>query len=163
MFIITKKIHRARLAAGVAIFAVAVAFVGAGFGLAHSIRSAEASADPRPDPTGVRSGADRVAYLEAWGWLVEPEPAAIEEVLSPETCDASYDEYLALQESQGFHIQKYAGKTVKRYTYQVNNYPGLQEGIWASILVHKKTVIGGEIFSAQGDGFTQSLEYPAGS
>lgn len=160
MFIITKKIHRARLAAGLAIFAVAVAFVGAGFGLAHNIRSAEAAASPHPDPTGVRSNQDRVAYLEAWGWLVNPEPAAIEEVLIPETFDASYDEYLALQESQGFDIQRYAGKTVKRYTYQVNNYPGLQEGIWASILVHKKTVVGGEIFSAQGDGFTQSLEYP---
>ena len=50
---------------------------------------------------------------------------------------------------------------MKRYTYSIKNYPGLQENIWASILVYKKTVIGGEVFCNQGDGFTQGLPYPA--
>jgi hypothetical protein len=101
-----------------------------------------------------------VAYLQTHGWLVSEEPASVEEVLIPETFDASYDEYLALQSSQGFDLTQYAGKTVKRYTYQVSNYPGLKENIWASLLIYKRTVIAGEIYCSQGDGFTQSLEYP---
>ena len=103
---------------------------------------------------------DRVAYLESFGWLVAEEPASVEEILIPETFDASYDEYLALQSEQGFDLTQYSGKTVKRYTYQVKNYPGLQEHIWASLLVYQKTIIGGEIYCSQGAGFTQGLEYP---
>jgi len=56
-----------------------------------------------------------------------------------------------------------AGKTVKRYTYGVLNYPGLREDIWASLLVYRHTVVGGEIFCSQGDGFTQGLAYPQGT
>ena len=84
----------------------------------------------------------------------------MEEVLIPETFDPSYDEYLDLQRSQGFDLTACAGKTVKRYTYGVLNYPGLRENIWASLLVYKHTVVGGEVFCSQGDGFTRGLAYP---
>ena len=102
-----------------------------------------------------------LAFLEGYGWIVSQEPAAVEDIRLPDTCDASYDEYLSLQKSQGFDLSQYAGKTVKRYTYQVSNYPGLQENIWASLLLYKKEVIGGEIYSNEGDGFIQALPYPA--
>ena len=104
-----------------------------------------------------------MAFLEGYGWIVSQEPAAVEDIRLPDTFDASYDEYLSLQKSQGFDLSQYAGKTVKRYTYQVSNYPGLQENIWASLLLYKKEVIGGEIYSNEGDGFIQALPYPAKS
>ncbi|MFR4757027.1 MAG: DUF4830 domain-containing protein [Evtepia gabavorous] len=89
---------------------------------------------PARDPRGIKTNADRVAFLEGYGWIVSQEPAAVEDIRLPDTFDASYDEYLSLQKSQGFDLSQYAGKTVKRYTYQVSNYPGLQEKvIWASL------------------------------
>lgn len=56
--------------------------------------------------------------------------------------DASYDDYLALQSGQGFDLSKYAGKRVKRYTYEITNYPTGETGILANLLIYKNTVIG---------------------
>lgn len=162
MIIITKKIHRARLVAGFVMLALTIGFVGAGLGLARDIQRTEVLSVPQENTKGIKSNEDRIAFLESLGWMVAEEAASMEDVLIPETFDASYDEYLALQESQGFDLTAYAGKTVKRYTYQVTNYPGLQENIWASLLIYKKQVIGGEVFCNQGDGFTQGLDYPTG-
>ena len=161
MIIITKKLHPRRLVAGCALFALALGVLGAGLGLVRDIQSAAAVADLQVDPRGIKTNADRVAFLEGYGWILSQEPAAVEDIRLPDTFDASYDEYLSLQKSQGFDLSQYAGKTVKRYTYQVSNYPGLQENIWASLLLYKKEVIGGEIYSNEGDGFIQALPSPA--
>ena len=160
MIIITKKVHRGRLAAGCLVLVLAIGVVGAGLGLVRDIRETQAVSVVHQGTKGVRSNETRIAFLEGFGWVVGPEAASVEEVQIPDTFDASYDEYLALQESQGFQLKDYAGKKVKRYTYTVCNYPGLQEGIWASILVYHKEVIGGEVFCNQGDGFMQGLAYP---
>lgn len=163
MLIVAKKVHPRRIMLCAVLLAAVVVCGGVWSRLDHSVETAKTAAGLAPDPTGIRSDEDRVAYLESWGWLVSEEPASVEEILIPETLDGSYQEYLDLQKSQGFDLTAYAGKTVKRYTYAVHNYPGLQENIWASLLMDKKTVIGGEIFCSQGDGFTQGLAYPAGT
>lgn len=160
MIIITKKVRRGRLAAGCLILVLAIGVVGAGLGLVRDIRETQAVSVVHQGAKGVRNNETRIAFLEGFGWVVGPEAASVEEVQIPDTFDSSYDEYLALQESQGFHLRDYAGKKVKRYTYEVRNFPGLQEGIWASILVYHKEVIGGEVFCSQGDGFMQGLAYP---
>ena len=159
MIIITRKLHRRRAAACL-LLVLTLGVCGAGAGLSQNIRATSASAGTGVDPTGIRENEDRVAYLEAYGWIVTPEPAAMESVLIPETFDSSYDEYLSLQAEQGFDLTRYAGKTVLRCTYSIKNYPGLQENVWASLLIYKKTVIGGEVFCNQGGGFTRGLEYP---
>lgn len=119
---------------------------------------------PRRLAAGCLLGACAVILLGAAFGVVEAVPAAqpsAEEALTlPTKFDEAYQAYLTLQRSQGFDLEKYAGETIKRYTYQVKNYPGLQENIWACLLVCKHQIIGGEIFCNQGDGFTQSLEFP---
>ena len=89
------------------------------------------------------------------------EAANQEDIRLPDVFDDSYEAYLTLQESQGFDLTQYAGKTIQRYTYAVKNFPGLQENIWASLLLYQDQVIGGEVYSNQGDGFMQGLVYPA--
>ena len=163
MLIVAKKVYPRRLAAWAVLTAVVLGLLTAGTGLAQTARDTQTAAGVRADPTGIRSNEDRVAYLQQWGWITGEEPVSVEELLLPETFDASYSEYLALQEGQGFDLAAYAGKKVKRYTYAVTNYPGLQQAIWASLLVCKGRVIGGEIFCSQGDGFTQGLAYPRGT
>lgn len=163
MIIITKKLRPRRLVAGCALFVLALGVLGAGLGLVQDIQTAQVVAEAGVDPRNVKSNADRIAYLESHGWLVSAEAASVEDIRLPDTFDDSYADYLALQAGQGFDLTQYAGKTIKRYTYQVNNYPGLQENIWASLLIYKKDVIGGEVYCNQGDGFVQGLDYPAQS
>ena len=105
MIIITKKLHPRRLVAGCALFALALGVLGAGLGLVRDIQSAAAVADLQVDPRGIKTNADRVAFLEGYGWIVSQEPAAVEDIRLPDTFDASYDEYLSLQKSQGFDRQ----------------------------------------------------------
>ena len=118
------------------------------------------SASSLPSPKGVRSNQDRVDYLSAYGWQVSSDPIATQELLIPEEMDESYDEYLALQTDQGFDLKKYAGKRVKRYTYEVLNYPSGETGVQANLLICKNTVVGGEILSPRLDGFLHGLAMP---
>lgn len=163
MLIITKKIYPVRLLAGAVILVVAGGFTAASLTLFREADLVQTAAATQVDPAGIRTNADRVAYLRRWGWMPGEEPASVEDVLIPKTFGAAYDEYLSLQKSQGFDLKDYAGKTVRRYTYAIHNYPGLQQDVWASLLIWKKQVIGGEVFSRQGDGFTQGLAYPTGT
>ena len=159
MIILTAKLPRHRkLTIGVAVAALAccaalVLTLGGG-------PAREASASAVPSPKGVKSNEDRVAYLQSDGWEVSAEPLATEELLIPKEMDASYDDYLALQSGQGFDLSKYAGKRVKRYTYEITNYPTGETGILANLLIYKNTVIGGEVLSPQLDGFLHGLAMP---
>ena len=160
MIIVAKKLRPRRLIAVLFLFVLAFGVLGTGLGLIQDIQKAEAVASLQADPRDIDSNEDRVSYLESYGWIVSSEAAAVEDIRLPDAFDASYDEYLALQQAQGFDLKQYAGKTIQRYTYQVINYPGLQENIWACLLLYKDEVIGGEVYCNQGDGFMQGLAYP---
>ena len=90
----------------------------------------------------------------------EEKPLSPQELLIPKEMDGSYHEYLALQAEQGFDLEKYAGKRVKRYTYEVLNYPTGEAGVQANLLICKNTVVGGEVLSPQLDGFLHGLAMP---
>ena len=132
-----------------------------GLDLIQDVQTARAVVQLQANPENVKTNDDRVAYLESCGWLVGEEAANQEDIRLPDVFDDSYEAYLTLQESQGFDLTQYAGKTIQRYTYAVKNFPGLQENIWASLLLYQDQVIGGEVYSNQGDGFMQGLAYPA--
>ena len=155
MLIVTAKMPKRKLSLGVAAAALlCCCAIALNFGQAIG---REASASALPSPKGVRSNQDRVDYLSAYGWQVSGEPVATQELLIPEEMDDSYTEYLALQNGQGFDLQKYAGKRVKRYTYEVLNYPTGETGVQANLLICKNTVVGGEVLSPRLDGFLHGL------
>lgn len=123
MIIITKKLHPRRLVAGCALFALALGVLGAGLGLVRDIQSAAAVADLQVDPG--HQNQRRPGGLSG-GATAGSSPrslAAVEDIRLPDTFDASYDEYLSLQKSQGFDLSQYAGKTVKRYTIRSPTTP----------------------------------------
>ena len=158
MLIVTAKVPRRKLAFGAALAALACCCA-----LALNLSGGaarETAASAAPNPKGVKSNADRVEYLASYGWETTGEPLATQELLIPEEMDESYDEYLDLQQSQGFDLTKYAGKRVKRYTYEITNYPTGETGIQANLLIYKNTVIGGEVLSPQLDGFLHGLAMP---
>ncbi len=159
MFILTARVTPKRLVAGAAALVLLCGTISAWNGPQTEENvgvSAVACA-----PKKVKTNEDRIAYLEHFGWQVDPEPLAVEEMLIPEQFDESYTQYLALQQSQGFDLTKYCGKRVKRYTYEITNYPSGEAGVQAALLLYKNTVIGGEVLSAKLNGFLHGLEMPA--
>ena len=114
------------------------------------------------DPTVQTStGNDkRVAFLQEFGWEVNASPAQSGEVRIPETPTQAYERYNALQKSQGYDLTKYAGQTVMRYVYKVTNYPGATDPVYATLLVHKDAVIGGDITDTSAKGRIHGFQMP---
>lgn len=158
MLIVTAKVPRRKLAVGVA--AAALLCCAALVMTIGSPAARQTAAPAVPSPKGIKTNEDRVAYLEAYGWQVDPQPTATEELLIPEQMDESYTDYLALQSGQGFDLSKYAGKRVKRYSYEITNYPTGEQGVLANLLIYKNTVVGGEVLSPRLDGFFHGLAMP---
>ncbi len=156
MLIFTAKVPRRPIAIGAA-FAALVCCCALALNLSPV---QETSAPASPSRKGVRTNRDRVEFLAAYGWEVAEEPIATQELIIPEEMDDSYDEYLDLQESQGFDLEKLAGKRVKRYTYEILNYPTGETGVQASLLLRNGTVVGGEVLSPRLDGFLHGLAMP---
>lgn len=114
------------------------------------------------DPTvQTATGNDkRVAFLQEFGWEVNASPAQSGEVRIPETPTQAYERYNALQKSQGYDLTKYAGQTVMRYVYKVTNYPGATDPVYATLLVHKDAVIGGDITDTSAKGRIHGFQMP---
>lgn len=108
----------------------------------------------------IRTNDDRIAFLKQFGW--ESAPEALEEVTLklPGEFDRIMTEYNEIQKSQGLDLSKYKGQEVVRYTYEVKNYPDYDGEVHANIIVCKNRVIGGDICSADLDGFITSLYRP---
>lgn len=157
MFIFTAKVRRGRIAAVAAAAVVVCGVLTAAVVLGTRGAAVSASASPK----GVRTNEDRVAYLESFGWMVSPEAVSVEELRIPEEFDETYTQYLELQKSQGFDLTEYQGKRVKRYTYQLTNYPNQTEPVQIALLVYKNRVVGGQIQSASGS-FLHGLARPDG-
>lgn len=157
MFIITAKVPRPHPALGVA---AAALLCCAALVLTLTPPSAQTAASALPDPKGVRTAADRVEYLSAYGWEVAETPVSTQELLIPEAFDESYQQYLQLQRDQGFDLEACAGKRVRRYTYEILNYPTGETGVLVNLLIYKRTVVGGEVLSPRLDGFLHGLSGP---
>lgn len=97
--------------------------------------------------------------LSDYGWTAS-ELVCQEDFTLPDSFGASYDGFLALQQEAGFDLTPYAGKTVLRYTYRIENYPLASDVIYADLLLYQEQVIGGDIRSTSLDGFLTSLIYP---
>lgn len=159
MLIMTAKLPRRKLALGAlaaAVLCCCALLVGA---LVPADRQAQAYA--AVNTKGIRTNEDRIEFLSEYGWQVKENPVTVEELIVPKEFDESYDEYLSLQAEQGFDLTEYAGKRVKRYTYEITNYPGGEGGIRVNLLVCRNTVIGGEVLSPKVDGFLHGLALPA--
>lgn len=157
MLIVTAKVPRKRLAFG-ATLAALVCFCAITWNLGSYVR--ETAVSTLPEVSGVRNNQDRIDFLNAYGWEVREEPLATQELLIPAEMDESYTDYLALQNGQGFDLSKYAGKRVKRYTYEVMNHPSGESGVQANLLLYKNRVIGGEVLSPELNGFLHGLTMP---
>ena len=118
------------------------------------------SEDTAATTAAVSANDDRVKFLESFGWQVTPNPKEATQVRVPEESGEMFRRYNALQKGQGYDLSKYAGKKVMRYVYEINNYPGAQEPVYATILVYKNKIIGGDVTDTAAQGKIRGFQMP---
>ena len=151
MFVMTTKVNLKKILvilAAVAVVILALVLIFGG-GSDESVQTGASAV----------SGNDaRVKFLRDLGWEVSTSPTESGQVLIPEEQNEVFSRYNALQKSQGYDLAQYAGKNVMRYVYKVNNYPNATEPVYATLLVYKNKVIGGDVCSADATGFIHGLD-----
>jgi len=105
----------------------------------------------------------RIHFLKSFGWDVTTSPTESGQVRIPEQSSEVFDRYNNLQKSQGYDLSQYAGKNVMRYVYKVNNYPGAAQDVYATVLVYKDKIIGGDITDTAPNGQIRSFQMPTGT
>jgi len=109
------------------------------------------------------SNDDRVQFLRNFGWEVTASPTESMQVRIPVESSEVYSRYNELQKSQGYDLSQFAGKTVMRYVYLINNYSGATEPVYATLLVYKDQIIGGDITNSGPGGQVQGFAKPSDS
>ena len=151
MMVMTAKVDMKKVIAILA--AVAALIIGLIALLGKDAGSAATSAS-----TAVSTNDDRVKFLTDLGWEVTTSPAETSQVRIPQDQSEVFDRYNALQKSQGYDLSAYAGKNVIRYVYKIENYPGATEPVYATLLICKNQIIGGDITDTAANGMIQPLK-----
>ena len=137
---------------GLLIFIVAIiAIIGsAGSNAASASLGADYTTEAADD-------AGRRAFLEQFGWEIEPEPVSVKEVHLPKDMEGHFAEYNELQLRQGFDLTGFCGHRVKLWTYNVTNYPTGNKAV-ANLMIVDGRVVGGDISSTKTDGFSHGFD-----
>ena len=102
----------------------------------------------------------RVKFLTDMGWDVVVSPAETSQVKVPAENSDVFSRYNALQKSQGYDLSQYAGKKVMRYVYLIKNYPGATDPVYATLLIYKDQIIGGDVTDTSAKGVIQGFKMP---
>ena len=157
MFVMTARVNKTAVFLGLGVIVVTVGLLIALFGGGNSAEPTAATG-PAAD-----SNEARVKFLTDLGWEVTASPTESMQVRIPKESTEVFDRYNELQKSQGYDLSKFAGKTVMRYVYRINNYPGATEPVYATLLVHKDQIIGGDITDTAPGGKIQGFVKNPGS
>lgn len=99
-----------------------------------------------------------VSFLARYGWEIKDETAEELEIKLPENPDKVISRYNELQLSQGFDLTPYFGKTVKRVSYKITNYPDTDEDVYANLIIFDGQIIGGDICTRRLGGFMHGFK-----
>ena len=154
MLVMTAKVDKKKIAIILAAIVIAVA------GLFLLLGNNDATPTVS---TGVANNDARVAFLKSFGWDVTTSPVESGQVRIPESGNNVFNRYNELQKSQGYDLSAYAGKTVMRYVYQINNFPDASAPVYATLLIYKNQVIGGDVTDTSAKGVIRGFKMPTGT
>ena len=150
MMVMTAKVNLKKIAILLGVLVLAVIALAALLGNSS-----------QPTAAGAVSDNDaRVRFLQDLGWEAAATPVESGRVKIPAEPSEVFDRYAQLQKSQGYDLAPYAGKTVMRYVYQITNYPDATEPVYATLLVYKDQIIGGDITNTGPEGKIQGFKIP---
>ena len=154
MMVMTAKVDFKKIAIGliaaIGVIIAAIVLLGGGNDTAPTAAPAVSDND------------GRVQFLAGLGWEVSTSPTESGQVRIPREQSQVYQRYNALQKASGYDLSPYAGKAVMRYVYQINNYPNATEPVYATLLVYKNQIIGGDITDTAAKGSIQGLQQATG-
>ena len=153
MMVMTAKVDLKKILLVIA--AVAALIFGAILLLGDGQETAQTAA-----PAAASGNDGRVQFLKDFGWEVTTSPVQSGQVRIPEETSQLFDRYNTLQKSQGYDLSAYAGRQVMRYVYQLGNYPGATEPVYATLLVYKDQIIGGDVTDTAAGGKIQGFRMP---
>ena len=155
MFVMTAKVNKKKvviaLAAAAALVVLLIMLLGGNGDTAPTSAPSLATND------------GRLQFLKSFGWEAAATPVESGQVRIPQEASEVFDRYNALQKSQGYDLSRYAGKTVMRYVYKITNYPGASDPVYATILIYKDQVIGGDVTDTSAKGAVRGFQKPATS
>ena len=155
MLVMTAKVDKKKiilvLAGAAALIAVLIMLFGGG-------NEATPSAAP-----SMSTNDARVKFLTDFGWEVAASPVESGQVRIPDDDSEVFSRYNALQKSQGYDLSESAGKTVMRYVYKIKNYPGAADPVYATLLVYKDQIIGGDVTDTSAKGVIRGFKMPTAS
>ena len=154
MLVMTAKVDKKKIALILGVVVVAVVALVLLFGGNDSTPTVS---------TGVANNDARVAFLKSFGWDVTTSPAESGQVRIPAESNEIFERYNVLQKSMGYDLSAYAGKTVMRYVYKINNFPGATEPVYATLLIYKNQIIGGDVTDTSAKGSIRSFKMPQGT
>ena len=101
------------------------------------------------------------AFFKSYGFELSKAPVETSSVTLPESLTPVYENYNCLQKQAGLDLVPYLGKQVKRYTYNVLNFPFETESpVRANALVYKGKIIAADLMTVNFDGFMLSPADP---
>ena len=106
----------------------------------------------------VRCEDDAERFLAQFGWIVDATPIEVAEVTMPDEFDKIFAAYNQIQKEQGLDLAKFKRKKLTRYTFLVTNYEDYNGKVLANVLVYRGNVVGGDICSADVEGFVHGFE-----
>ena len=151
MVVMTAKMNKKHILLALAAIAALIILI-------VSISGRGKTESPAGEPVNLSTNDGRIAYLTGFGWEVATSPVETQQVRIPTELSEVYERYNALQISQGFDLTNYAGKIATRYVYQIENYPNATEPVYATLLIYKNQVIGGDVTDTSANGVVQGLK-----
>ena len=116
MVIMTAKVPKRRL------LLIVLLLIAAAVVLALCLHGAGSETE-KPTKSSAQGATNeaRIAFLEGYGWQVEPEPVKTQQVTVPADPSEVFLRYNELQVSQGYDLLQYSGEELTRYVYRITN------------------------------------------
>jgi len=101
------------------------------------------------------------AFFKNYGFEISETVLESAKITLPSALTPVYENYNRIQALSGMDISPYLGKTVRRYTYAVLNFPfETNSPVRANVLIYKGKIIAADLMTVNSDGFMLSPADP---
>ncbi|MCL2088235.1 MAG: DUF4830 domain-containing protein [Oscillospiraceae bacterium] len=159
MFIMSFKATKGKLAAACIISGLVVLAGIYAINVAATSPASAGMSTSASRPEQGMSNDERVDFLKSFGWEVKTDPVEVVDVIIPTEFDEVYINYNELQKKQGYDLTPYRGKKIKRYTYQIINFPNRPGNVRADVLILSDKIIGGNVYGTEQGDFMSGFKF----
>lgn len=100
----------------------------------------------------------RIQFLSRLGWEAAADSETHQTLILPAELSEVLEAYNRMQLKQGYDLKRHLGERCEVYTYRVTNYPDCGQTVLATLYIHGRRVIAGDIHSTALDGFMHGIK-----